>query len=162
MGSRYAVNKFIRAATAHGLDYALISSRSKFTFANSETTSVHQALNIWFPTQPPMCTVVDIVEQGRVPILFSLQQMKNLNMKLDMRPDGVLITCEALGFHRVQATQASSSHIVIDLAAILRALARASHNSYDTFPRVFVGDSEFAFGTCPACAGRHSPHTYAE
>ena len=25
-----------------------------------------------------------------------------------------------------------------------------------------VGDSEMVLGTCPACAGRHRPHTYAE
>ena len=65
-----------------------------------------------------MFTIVDIVEQGRVPILFSLKQTKNLQMQLDMRPDRVLITCEALGLHHVQATQASSSHIVIGHAAI--------------------------------------------
>ena len=66
-----------------------------------------------------MFTIVDVVEQGRVPILCSLQQVKNLQMQVDMRPDRVLITCEALGLHHVQATQASSSHIVIDLAASL-------------------------------------------
>ena len=65
-----------------------------------------------------MFTIVDIVEKGRVPILFALQQMKNLQMKLDMRLDRVLITCEALGLRNVQATRASSPHVVIDLAAI--------------------------------------------
>ena len=99
-------------------------SPSKFSFASSETTTVHQALKVWFPTKPPMSTLVDIVEQGRVPILFSLQQMKNLKMQLDIRPDQVLISCEALGLHCVQAIQASSSHIVIDLAAIRRIPSR--------------------------------------
>ena len=108
-----------------------------------------------------MFTIVDIVEQGRVPILFSLQQMKNINMILHMRPDEDLITCEALGLHHAQATQASSSHIVIELAAIFRVPARASNNSDDAFPNFFAGDSEIALGTCPACAGRHRPHTDA-
>ena len=76
-----------------------------------------------------MFTIVDIVEQGRVPILFSLQQMKKLQMQLDMRPGRVLITCEALGLHSVQATPALSSHIVIDLAAILRVPPHALSNS---------------------------------
>ena len=115
MGSRYAVNKFMRAAATHGLNYELIPSTSKISFANSETTSVHQAVNMWFPTKTPMFTVVDIVEQGRVPILFSLKQMKHLNMKVGMRPNGVLRTCEALGFHHAQARQASPSHIVLIL-----------------------------------------------
>ena len=55
----------MRAAHIHGLDFEIVPSTSKFSFANSETTTVHQALKVWF-------TVVDIVEQGRVPILFSL------------------------------------------------------------------------------------------
>ena len=57
MGSRYAVNKFMRAAHVHGLDYEIEPSTSKFSFANSETTTVHQARKVWFPTKPPMITV---------------------------------------------------------------------------------------------------------
>ena len=52
--------------------------------------------------------------------------MKNLQMQFDMRLDLVLITCEALGLHHAQATQATSSHIVIDLLATFkRALPHA-------------------------------------
>ena len=139
--------------------YTIIPSTSMFACANSETTSVHQALKIWFPTEPPMFTIVDIVEQGRVPILCSLQQMKNLQMQLDMRTDRVLIMCEALGLHHVQATHASSSHIVIYRAAILSVPSRTLSKGESEFPCFFAGDSEMALGTCPACAGRHRPHT---
>ena len=125
MGSRYAVTKFMKSAHVHGLEYEIVPSSSKFSSANSETTTVHQALKVWFLTRPPMFMLVDIVEQGRVPILFSLHQMKTLSMQLDVRSDCVLISCEALGLHGVQATQqASSSHIVIDLAAIRRIPSR--------------------------------------
>ena len=109
MGSRYAVNKVMKADRAHGLDYEIAPSTSQLSSANSETTSVHEAITIWFPTTPPMFTIVDIVEQGRVPMVFSLQQMKNVNLTLDLHPDRVLITCEALGLHNGQATQAPSS-----------------------------------------------------
>ncbi len=111
MGSIYAVNNFMRTAHIHGLDYEIVPSTSKFSFAISDTTTFHQALRICFPTKPPTFTVVDIVDQGRVPILFSRQETKHLRMQLDMRPDHVLNYCEALGLHNVQATQASSSHI---------------------------------------------------
>ena len=57
----------MRVAAAHGLGYERIPSASKLFFANSETTSVQQALNVWFPTKPPMLIVVEFVEQGRVP-----------------------------------------------------------------------------------------------
>ena len=80
-----------------------------------------------------MFTVVDIVEQGRVPILFSLQQMKHLRMQLDMRIDRVLIYCEALGLHHVQATQSLSSHIVIDLSASRRVPASILSTSESDF-----------------------------
>ena len=43
MGSRYAVNKFMKAARIHGLDYELVPYTSTCSFANSETTSVYQA-----------------------------------------------------------------------------------------------------------------------
>ena len=161
-GSRYAVNKFRKAAHVHGLDYEIVPSSSKFSFANSETTTVHQALKLGYPTKPPMFTLVGIVEQGRVPILLSLQQIKNLRMHLDMRLDRVLISCEALGLHCVQATQSSSSHIVIDLAAIRRIPSRILSTSECGFPYIFAGDSEVALGTCPACAGRHWPHMYSD
>ena len=79
-----------------------------------------------------------------------------------MRPDRVLIACEAPGLFRVRATQASSSHSVIDLAALFRVPARASCNHDDDIPSVFAGDSGLAFGNCPACPGRHRPRTDAE
>ena len=83
-------------------------------------------------------------------------------MQLDMRPDRVLISCEALGLRHVQATQASSSRILIDLAAILRVPSRTFSNSERVLSFLFcVGDRELALGTCPACAGKHRPHAYA-
>ena len=83
-------------------------------------------------------------------------------MKLSMHPDRVLITCEALDLHHVQATQASSSHIVIDLAAIFSVPSRTLSKCESDCPCVFASDSEVALGTCPACSGRHRPHTYVE
>ena len=84
-----------------------------------------------------MSIVVDIVEQGRVPILFSLQQMKSLRMQLDMSHDHGLASCEALGLHHVQATQASSSLIVIYLAAIRRVPSRTLSTSESDCPCSF-------------------------
>ena len=42
MVSRYAVNKITKANHVHGLDYRIIPATSRFSLANSETTSVHQ------------------------------------------------------------------------------------------------------------------------
>ena len=46
MGSRYAVNKFTKAAHIHGLDYEIVPSTYKFSSANAKTTIVHQALRV--------------------------------------------------------------------------------------------------------------------
>ena len=40
--------------------------------------------------------------------------------------------------------------------------SRILSTSLSDFPFFFVGDSEVALGTCPACAGRHRPHTYSD
>ena len=37
-----------------------------------------------FPTIPPCSTKVDVLETGEVPILFSLSQMKNLGMTIEL------------------------------------------------------------------------------
>ena len=79
-----------------------------------------------------------------------------------MRPDCVLIACEALGLYHEQATQASSKHIVIYLAALFRVLACEPCNYDDDFPSVLAGDNDLALGACPASAGEHRPRTYAE
>ena len=79
-----------------------------------------------------------------------------------MRPDRVLISSESLGLHNVQSPQASSSHIVIYLVAIRRVPSRILSTSESDVPCFFAGDSEIVLGTCPACAGRHRPHTYSD
>ena len=40
--------------------------------------------------------------------------------------------------------------------------SRTLSNGESDFPCFFVGNSEVALGTCPACSGRHRPRTYAE
>ena len=39
-------------------------------------------LAIQFQTSPPCCTYVDILDQGKAPILFSIEQMRNLNVTI--------------------------------------------------------------------------------
>ena len=48
MGARHAVNKFMQAVLACGLECELTPPISKFSSATSATDSVHQAVRIWF------------------------------------------------------------------------------------------------------------------
>ena len=47
---------------------------------------------IHFPTTPPCSTKVEVLDTGDVPILFSLSQMKNLGMTVELDPQGDNIT----------------------------------------------------------------------
>ena len=67
---------------------------------------------IHFPTTPPCSTIVDVLETGNVPILFSLSQMKKLGMTMEFDPEGDKITCPALGLSSSPAEYSTMGHCV--------------------------------------------------
>ena len=118
MGSRHAVNAFMKAAPSYGMECQLIPSTTNFTFANGETAHATQACRVRFPTEPPTWTDFDIVEQGHVPILMSLGQMKNLWFTLELTPETTYLTCPAFGCERTPLRVAFTNHLVLDLAKL--------------------------------------------
>ena len=62
--------------------YQYIPAETKFTFANGETAKGNWTLHLKYHTPPPASTNIDILEQGAVPILLSISQMRNLYMTL--------------------------------------------------------------------------------
>ena len=56
-------------------------------FANSETDTCWERCDIHFP-KTPCSTMADVLETGDVHILFSLPQMKNLGMTVELDPKG--------------------------------------------------------------------------
>ena len=88
MGSRKAINALIAAAPYHKLWTEILPSQGTFSFANSQTSRVTQKCRVWFPTSvEPIWTDFDIIEEGDVPLLMSLSQMKNLRMTLHLNDD---------------------------------------------------------------------------
>jgi hypothetical protein len=75
-------------------------------------------MRVWFDTKPPSHTDIDIVEQGNVPILMSLPQMRNLGMTLEMTRDAVYMTCHAFNCYHQPLQTSKSNHIVLDLASV--------------------------------------------
>ena len=71
-----------------------------------------------FPTNPPCSTDTDICEEGNVPILMSLPQMRNLNLEMSLSPDAVSLTGAAFGYNHTPAVMATSQHIVMNLAEL--------------------------------------------
>ena len=92
-------------------------TQSKFTFANSESTQCKQKLVICMYDREfaVQSTEFDIVEQGDVPTLMSLPQMRNLRFQFDLQPDKAFLSSPVLGIENMQLKAAPSSHLVLDL-----------------------------------------------
>ena len=74
-----------------GLWYRLDQTTSQFTFANSESASCKQKIVVcmYDVDYAVQSTEFDIVEQGEVPTLMSLPQMRNLRFQFDLHHDKV-------------------------------------------------------------------------
>ncbi|MCV6575519.1 MAG: hypothetical protein OIF58_07265, partial [Cohaesibacter sp.] len=97
-------------------------------------------------------TTVDILDKGRVPILFSVEQMRNLRMNIEHTPAGEFLTCPVFGLKRYALSVATSNHPILDVMF----LAKCGHKPEHSFAAT---DSKI---TCPACNGKHRKHTYDE
>ena len=97
--------------------YNIAESQSKFTFANSESTSCKQKLVVCMYDREyaVQSTEFDIVEQGHVPTLMSLPQMRNLRFQFDLQPEKAFLSSSVLGIENMQLKVAPSSHLVLDL-----------------------------------------------
>ena len=85
MGSSFAVKRFVRAiqdGPYRGVSCWYEPVETTFTFANGQVGKSTYQLVISFDTTPPCKTTVDVLDQGRVPILFSIEQMRNLNVTI--------------------------------------------------------------------------------
>ena len=56
-----------------------------------------------------------MLETGDVPILFSLPQMQNLGITLELDPKGAKIRCPAFGLYSSPIEYSTLGHIVLDL-----------------------------------------------
>ena len=96
----------------------ILSCNESFVFANSETETCQESCIIHFPTTPPRSTRVDVLETGDVPILFSLLQMKNLGVTIELDPKGDKISCPAFDLHSSGVEFSTMGHIVLDLTCL--------------------------------------------
>ena len=59
-----------------------------------------------------------MLETGNVPISFSLPQIQNLGMTVELDPKGDKITCQSFGLHSSPAEYSTMGHVVIDLTGL--------------------------------------------
>ena len=104
MGSRAAVNHFCQYIDSQGhntyLWYEIKPTTSQFSFANSQTSKCTEKLVVYMSDYYGVihCTEFDIVEEGQVPFLMSLPQMRNLRFSLNLTPGNASRTCDPLAF----------------------------------------------------------------
>lgn len=120
MGSRPRVMAFVEACHNRGskIWFEFVPCCTKLSFANSQTARVWEKLVTHFQTSPPCRTEVDTLEEGSVPILLSLQQMRNLYMNIRHTPDCDYLTCDAFGMKNFPRPVSTSNHLIIDLAEV--------------------------------------------
>ena len=123
MGSRRAVDYFCNYVDSHpscGLWYSFEATKSKFYFANSQKASCSQKLVIYMYDRAWAIhnTEFDIVEEGEVPLLMSLPQMRNLGFELRLTPQHAYLTSVPLGIKHLELKVAASTHLVLDFQDI--------------------------------------------
>ena len=124
MGSSFAVKRFVHAIKVspyRGVSCWYEPVETTFTFANGQVGKSTYQLVISFDTTPPCRTTVDVLDQGRVPILFSIEQMRNLNMTIAHTNEGDYITCKAFNLFMVLLPVSKSGHAMLDLTSFVKA-----------------------------------------
>ena len=115
IGSRTAIERFKKHACCYGITTEFCCCNKSFVFANSETETCKDSCIVHSPTIPPCSAKVDVLETGDVPILFSLSQMNNFCMTIELDPKGDKITCPAFRLSSSPAEHSTMGHIVLDL-----------------------------------------------
>ena len=106
MGSRNAINAFCDYVDKHdcGLWYKIEPTSSRFFFANSQQTRCTEKF--------------DIVDEGNVPLLMSLPQMRNLGFQFELSPQQSFLNCTRLGIWKYKLRMSKSTHLVMDFQDI--------------------------------------------
>ena len=135
-GSRFAIDRLVRACQnhpySHMIKFTKEASHNKFSFANGESSHVKEKLVIHLknPKHPTgwISTSVDILDKGRVPILFSVEQMRNLRMNIEHTPAGEFLTCPVFGLKRYAMSVATSNQSVLDVMFLATCGHKPSHS----------------------------------
>ena len=122
MGSRNAVNAFCDYVDKHdcGLWYKIEETSSRFFFANSQQTKCTEkpVIHMFDKAWSVHTTEFDIVEEGSVPLLTSLPQMRNLGFQFELSPQKSFLNCTRLGIWKHQLRMSKSTHLVMDFQDI--------------------------------------------
>ena len=93
------------------------ATSSRFFFANSQQSKCTEKLVIFMYDNGwnTHFTDFDIVEEGDVPLLMSLPQMRNLGFQFDLTPEKAYLSCARIGMRKMVLKTAMSTHLILDL-----------------------------------------------
>ena len=122
LGSSNAINACCEYVDNHhcGLWCRIEPTSSRFFFANSQQTKCTETLVIQMYDKAwnVQTTEFDIVEEGNVPLLMSLPQMRNLGFQFELSPQQSFLNCARLGMWKYKLRMSKSTHLVMDFQDI--------------------------------------------
>ena len=71
-------------------------------------------------------TEFDIVEEGDVPLLMSLPQMRNLGFQFELTPEKAYLSCARIGMRKMFLRTAISTHLILDLQDVAWYMSQGS------------------------------------
>ena len=100
----------------------LLPDSSTFNFAKGQKALAREKCRIWFSYEPPLFTDFSIIDEGQVPFLMSLPQMKNLGVSLDLRgtPEKILFHTGFLKGQGVPLRCNRAGHLTLDVNEICK------------------------------------------
>ena len=100
----------------------LLPDSSTFNFANGQKALAREKCRIWFSYEPPLFTDFSIIDEGKVPFLMSLPQMKNLGVSLDLRgtPEKIVFHTGFLKGQGVPLHRNRAGHLTLDVNEICK------------------------------------------
>jgi hypothetical protein len=162
-----AVEAMMKAAVSYGIRCDTLPTHAIFRFANSQKQIVKLKGRVWFPTTPSINTDFDLVEEGTIPIVFSLVQMQTLRFSLHLSPEGSYFTSPVRGSRRLPLRMSTTRHLVLDFSLFSEGqpnkLSRTVYPSEVPGAKSFQADANAVYVAdgkpCLACAGKHRAHS---
>ena len=102
--------------------FGLSGSPASSFFANSQQTKCTEklAIQMYDKAWNVQTTEFDIVEEGHVPLLTSLPQLRNLGFQFELSPQQSFLNCARLGMWKYKLRMSKRIHLVMDFQDIAR------------------------------------------
>ena len=114
-----------------------------FFFANSQQSKCTEKIVIFmydhgWNTQFIEFDIVD--EEGDVPLLMSIPQIRNLGFQFELTPDTAYLSCASIGIRKMALKTAISIHLILDLQGcmVLESSAFQDSTSHKSFHNMII------------------------